>query len=149
MAVKKRVIKKPWFKKPSLAVSRRMRRVKSTDTSIEKCMEALIRNQKIKYERQPSITGKPDFKIKDANILIFCDSSFWHGRRFKEISGEAFKKNKDFWVNKLKENRKRDSRINRTLRKDGWKILRFWDNEILKRPEKVIKKLMWGIKENE
>ena len=135
-------INKPWFRKPSLAVSKRMKRVKSANTHLEKRMEALLRNQKIKYERQPSIAGKPDFKIKDANILIFCDSSFWHGRRFKEISGEAFKKNRAFWINKLENNKKRDARVNRILRREGWSVLRFWDTDILKKPLKVKNKLI-------
>ena len=139
-------IKKPWFRKPSFVVSKRMKRVKSSDTQMEKAMESLLRGQKIKYEKQPSLLGRPDFKIKKTNLLIFCDSSFWHGRRTKEITGEAFKKNKDFWVTKLTENKKRDARINRTLKKEGWCVLRFWDTDILKTPEKVTKRLLKEIR---
>ncbi len=146
MSVKTTKNKKPWFRKPSLAVSRRMKRVKSSNTRIEKRMEALLKNQEIRYERQPSLTGKPDFRIKDANILVFCDSSFWHGRRKKEVKGEAFKKNRDFWVNKLRENKNRDARINRALRKEGWRALRFWDTDILKFPEKVTARLKRELK---
>jgi len=141
--------KKPWFNKPRLEVSKRMRLVRSTNTGLEKTMEALLKSRGIKYVRQPLLFGRPDFRIKNSNVLIFCDSSFWHGRREKEIKGEAFKKNKDFWVNKLLENRKRDVRINRVLRKDGWRVLRFWDTDILRSPEKVIKKLTTEIKKND
>ncbi len=142
-------IKKPWFRKPNLETSERMRRVRSCGTKLEKIMEVLLRNQKIKHEKQPSLTGKPDFRVKNTNVLIFCDSSFWHGRRKRELKGEAFKKNRDFWVNKLLENKKRDARINNALRKEGWKVLRFWDTDILKSPAKVIKRLSREIKENE
>lgn len=138
--------KKPWFKKPSRMVSERMKRVRSIGTRLESAMESLLKERKIKYVRQPSLFGKPDFRIKNTNVLIFCDSSFWHGRRMKEVSGEAFKKNKDFWVNKLRENKKRDAKITRILRKDGWKVLRFWDVDILKKPDKIIKKLSLEIK---
>lgn len=141
--------KKPWFKKPSSATSRRMRLVRSANTKLEKTMESLLKAQGIKYQKQPPLLGRPDFAIKNTNILMFCDSSFWHGRRIKEITGEAFKKNKDFWVNKLVENKKRDAIINKTLRKDGWRVLRFWDTDVLKHPEKIIKKLALEIKENE
>ena len=112
-------------------------------------MEDLLKEQKMKYERQVDLPGCPDFKIVGTNVLIFCDSSFWHGRRAREIKGEAFKKNKEFWVNKLRENRRRDARINRILRKEGWHVLRFWDTDILKFPEKVIKKLLRELKKNE
>lgn len=141
--------KKPWFRKPSIEVSNRMKCVKSKDTSIEKSMEILLKSQEIGYEKQPSIAGNPDFKIRDGNVLIFCDSSFWHGRRTKEVTGEAFKKNKRYWVNKLLENRKRDARINRALRKEGWKVLRFWDTDIFKYPEKIIKRLRLEIQKND
>ena len=94
------------------------------------------------------MSGHPDFRIKEANVLVFCDSSFWHGRREKEIKGEAFKKNKEFWMNKLTENKKRDARINRALRKEGWCVLRFWDTDIFKFPEKVIKRLLKEIGKN-
>jgi len=141
--------KKPWFRKPSLAVSERMRRVRSSNTRMEKAMENLLKEQKIKYEKQVNLLGRPDFKIVGTNILVFCDSSFWHGRRKKEIKGEAFKKNKEFWVNKLRENRRRDTRINRILRKEGWRVLRFWDTDVLKFPGKVIKKLLRELKKNE
>ncbi len=139
-------VKKPWFKKPSPKASERMKRVKSIGTRLEQAMESLLKERKVKYEKQPNLRGKPDFRIKKSNVLIFCDSSFWHGRRMREITGEAFKKNKEFWVNKLMENKKRDARINRALRKEGWKVLRFWDTEILKNPNGIIKKLNLKIK---
>jgi len=123
-----------------------MKRVKSIGTRLEQAMESLLKERKVKYEKQPNLRGKPDFRIKKSNVLIFCDSSFWHGRRMREITGEAFKKNKEFWVNKLMENKKRDARINRALRKEGWKVLRFWDTEILKNPNGIIKKLNLKIK---
>jgi len=141
-----RKTKKPWFKKPSLAVSKRMKLVKSANTKLEKAMEALLRAEGIKCQKQPPLLGRPDFRIKNTKILIFCDSAFWHGRRKKEITGEAFKKNKEFWVNKLRENKKRDARINETLRKDGWRVLRFWDTDVLKFPGKVAKRLKREIK---
>lgn len=142
MTTKTKKIGNSWFEKPSLAVSKRMKKVKSFNTKMEKAMEGLLKGRKIKYEKQPFLLGHPDFKIKKTNLLIFCDSSFWHGRREKEVKGEAFKKNKEFWVNKLRENRKRDARVNRTLRKEGWRVLRFWDTDISKFPEKVTKKLL-------
>jgi len=118
-----------------------MKKVKSTDTNLEKTMEKTLRSLHIKYEKQPDLEGCPDFRIKGTNILIFCDSSFWHGKREKEITGEAFKKNREFWKKKLIENRKRDTQNNRALRRSGWSVQRFWDTDILKKPDKVINRL--------
>lgn len=143
-----RKAERPWFEKPSKEVSKRMSRIRSFDTGLEKSMESLLKNQKIKYEKQPPLPGRPDFRISGTKILIFCDSSFWHGRRKNELNGSAFKKNEEFWRTKLSENRKRDIRTNRTLRKLGWRVLRFLDTQISKSPEKVTKKLIEEIEKN-
>lgn len=140
--------KRPRFEKPSRKVSERMSRVRSFNTGLEKSMESLLKDQNIKYDRQPRLPGRPDFRISGTKILIFCDSSFWHGRRKNEVSGNAFKKNTEFWTRKLLENRKRDRRTNRALRKLGWHVLRFWDTDILKSPGKVKKKFLEEIEKN-
>lgn len=118
-----------------------MRRVKSKGTSIEKNFSRLLRANSIRYQSHPSIFGRPDFRIKSTNVLVFCDSSFWHGRNQKEISGKAFKTNRNFWVKKLKYNKARDKRTNHILRRQGWTVLRFWDDDIMKHPSFVISKL--------
>lgn len=141
--------KKAWFKKPSQKVSERMKRVRSFGTGLEAAMANLMKEVNIKYEKQPSLQGRPDFRIKGTNLLIFCDSSFWHGRREKELEGKAFRKNKDFWTSKLIENRRRDARTNRLLKKEGWQVLRFWDTDVQKSPGKVIRKLERMIEKNE
>lgn len=127
----------PPFKKPSKQVSERMRRVRSRDTRLEKSMERILRGIGLRYEKQPDIRGHPDFRIKATNVLIFCDSSFWHGRRRKELTGKAFARNRRFWTKKLLENKRRDQRTNRVLHRQGWSVQRFWDTDILKRPDKV------------
>ncbi|MCK4224961.1 MAG: DUF559 domain-containing protein [candidate division Zixibacteria bacterium] len=118
-----------------------MKKVKSRGTSLEKEMERMLRSLRIRYERQPNLLGKPDFRIRGTNVVIFCDSSFWHGRREKEVSGKAFKRNRALWVEKLTKNRERDERNNRALRRAGWSVWRFWDTDILKHPNKVKKRL--------
>ena len=136
------------FEKPSKEVSERMNKVKSDGTSLEKGMESTLKSLGIRYQKQPNLQGHPDFRISGTNVLIFCDSSFWHGKREKEITGEAFKKNREFWREKLTENRKRDNRNNRALRKSEWSVQRFWDTDILKRPDKVRNRLRRIINES-
>ena len=129
------------FKKPTPKTSRRMKKVKGRGTRLEKIFASLLRRSGIKYQSQPKLFGKPDFRIKNTKVLIFCDSSFWHGRRKKEITGEAFRVNKSFWREKLLYNKNKDKRVNRVLRRQGWTVVRFWDDEILKHPDRVLKKL--------
>jgi len=77
-----------------------------------------------------NIIGKPDFLWKDKKVAVFCDSSFWHGYRRMTTQRHRFKSNKKFWVKKILRNMERDREVNRLLRKQGWKVLRFWDFQI-------------------
>jgi len=118
-----------------------MKKVESTGTKLEKMFTLLLRRNRIRYQSQPKLLGRPDFRIKKTKILIFCDSSFWHGRKQSELTGKAFKKNVAFWRKKLLYNKNRDRKITTELTNRGWIVLRFWDDQILKRPDFVIKKI--------
>jgi DNA (cytosine-5)-methyltransferase 1 len=125
--------------KPSKRISDRMRKVRSRDTGIEKSMECLLKQIYVKFEKQPKMIGHPDFILRNEQIAIFCDSSFWHGRTSKK---QHFKRNQLFWERKIQENRRRDRKNNRTLSKLGWTVLRFWDEDILKKPSFVARKIL-------
>lgn len=127
------------IEKPSKEVSDRMRKVRSKDTVIEKSTERLLKQLYLQYEKQPKMLGHPDFILPDQKIAIFCDSSFWHGRTTKK---QFFKRNQSFWEHKIQENKKRDRKTNRDLRRLGWKVLRFWDDDILKRPMFIARKIL-------
>ena len=137
---RKRMIR-PVFEGLTAQISERMKKVKSKNTKLELAMKSHLEEISIPYEQHPKLHGNPDFRISNTNLLIFCDSSFWHGRREKDLKGNSFRKNKAFWVAKLLYNKRRDQRINRTLRKQGWSVWRFWDTDVLKRPEYVKKRL--------
>ena len=114
-----------------------MSRVKSSGTTIEKTMEGILKDLKLKYEFQPRLYGHPDFRITGTRILIFCDGSFWHGRRKGDVVGTSFSKNREFWVEKITTNKRRDLHTTRNLRREGWLVLRFWDDEIEKQSNSI------------
>ncbi len=129
------------FRSNSPLTSERMRKVKSSGTKIEERMEKILNEIGIPYVKQPKLSGHPDFGLMEKRVLIFCDSSFWHGRNPDDLSGKNFRRNKDLWVEKLTKTKARDKKVNKELRGQGYKVLRFWDDEILKSPEKVKKKI--------
>jgi DNA mismatch endonuclease (patch repair protein) len=49
--------------------------------------------------------------------------------------------NIEFWQKKLQRNRERDQKVNRELKKVGWRIVRVWQHE-LKDPTRVAQKLV-------
>ena len=129
-------------------ISYKMSRVRAKNTGIEKRLVSALRKNGLRgYRRNVrEVLGTPDFCWKAKKIAVFCDSSFWHGYDWKNQI-KTIKTRKKFWVDKIETNIDRDKRINRKLRKEGWKILRFWDFDINKDVDRCIAKIK-GLFEN-
>ena len=118
--------------KTQAQISYNMSQVRSSGSKIERMLGAALWREGFRYRKQyTKISGRPDFVLVALKIAIFCDSSFWHGRGWPEAAN-AIKTNKVFWVNKIEYNINRDREVNGLLTNLGWKVLRFWDDEILK-----------------
>lgn len=118
-----------------------MSKIRSKGTKIELKMKTALEENKIDFEYQPKLFGKPDFLIKP-NIVIFCDSSFWHGRHWSKLRTQL----SGYWLAHIEKNRKRDNAVNKMLRSEGYVILRFWDTQINADIEKCISKVKQAIK---
>jgi G:T-mismatch repair DNA endonuclease (very short patch repair protein) len=70
---------------------------------------------------------RPDFVFRKERVAVFVDGDFWHGnpRKFR-----LPKSNLSYWGKKFLSNRARDKRINRSLRKAGWIVLRVWQTSL-------------------
>ncbi len=113
-----------------------MSRIRSKDTKIEKAMASLLRKNKIHYRRYPRLFGSPDFVI-EKKVLLFCDGDFWHGYQYDKKK----KPQKKFWREKIERNMKRDRKVSRTLRSDGWFVIRIWEHDIEKRPAACLRRI--------
>ncbi|MCL2887749.1 MAG: very short patch repair endonuclease [Elusimicrobia bacterium] len=118
-----------------------MQAVKSDGTGIELALGKALREKGYRYRKNcKNITGKPDFVLRKYNLIIFCDSEFWHGKDWKKTVARIGT-HKKYWHQKIENNIKRDKKVNRLLKKDGWKVLRFWGTQIIKETDKCIKKI--------
>jgi DNA mismatch endonuclease (patch repair protein) len=120
-----------------------MSRIRSTNTKIDLKMKKLLEENRIKFEMYPKMFGNPDFVLKNKKIIIFCDGDFWHGYKYNEKK----KLSKKYWRDKIETNMKRDRRITRKLRRDGWSVLRFWEHDIEKRTDVCINRILRKIRE--
>lgn len=86
------------------------------------------------------LTGSPDFIFPKYKIAIFTDGCFWHGCPKCYIRPKT---NIKFWAKKISDNINRDRLVNKLLRKQGWKVLRFWEHQIKKKSSEsyIIKKI--------
>ena len=114
-----------------------MSRIRGTNTKIDLKMKKMLGSMKYKYEMYPKMFGNPDFVLSRKRIVIFCDGDFWHGYRYYEKKRLA----KKFWRDKIERNMRRDVVVSRKLRRGGWSVLRCWEHDINKNPEKCMKKI--------
>lgn len=116
-----------------------MSKVRSKETKLELQFKELIKGRRFRYQQK--IKGNPDFASKKNKIAIFIDSCFWHKcpKHFRQPNS-----NKKYWIPKIKRNVERAKEVNKQLKEDGWKVIRFWEHEIKKNPERCIKR----VKEN-
>jgi DNA mismatch endonuclease (patch repair protein) len=117
--------------------SRIMASIKSENTSIERKLAEYLTRAGIGFQKHPKLPGRPDFLIEDSKLLVYCDGDFWHGYDYKKRRHKLPK----FWRKKIETNMKRDNRIRAKLRRSGWKVIRLWEHEINKSPEKYIDKI--------
>ena len=115
-----------------------MSRIRSTNTGIDLKMEHILDVLRYKHEMYPKMYGNPDFVLRRKKIAIFCDGDFWHG--FNYLAKK--KPPQKYWRQKIKTNMKRDKKISRKLRTEGWSVLRFWEHDINKDQEKCIRKIL-------
>ena len=101
----------------------RSRGNKDTELALAK----LFRRHRITgWRRNQKVFGKPDFAFRRERLAVFVDGCFWHGcpRHYKIPAG-----NRAFWKTKFASNKARDRRVNRELRKLGWRVVRIWEHE--------------------
>jgi len=114
-----------------------MSRIRGTNTKIDLMMKKMLTEIGRQFEMYPKMHGNPDFIIRRKKVVIFCDGDFWHGYKY----GEKKKPAKKFWRDKIELNMKRDQRVSRKLRRDGWSVLRFWEHDIEKRSEVCMRRI--------
>jgi len=116
-----------------------MSRIRGRNTSPEiKLRKALyevgLRGYRVHYK----ISGKPDVVFLKKKIAIFIDGDFWHGYLWKKQKRIP---PKEYWQQKIEKNITRDKEYTKQLKKEGWKVLRFWEHEIKKNPHRAINKI--------
>ena len=116
-----------------------MSAVKSKNTVPERLLGRAMWRLGLRYRKHGKIIGRPDFVFSKVKIAVFCDGDFWHGNNWRnrglknrkqELAGYS-----SFWVDKITKNVERDKVVNRTLRRQGWLVLRFWETRIRRSTE--------------
>ena len=86
---------------------------------------------------------RPDFVFSKHRLAVFVDGCFWHGCPYH---GRRPRENIAFWEQKFAANRLRDRTVTRSLRQNGWTVLRIWEHELTSNPERCVQKISTALK---
>ena len=81
---------------------------------------------------------RPDFIFRQARLAVFVDGCFWHGCPRHATQPKT---NAAFWQRKFSMNKQRDVRVTRTLRRDGWRVIRIWECSLARNPETCVERI--------
>ena len=86
------------------------------------------RGLRFRVDRAPlsGLRSRADIVFGSARVAIYVDGCFWHSC---PEHGTRPKSNAEWWEQKLKRNQERDAEIDRTLRENGWEVVRVWEHE--------------------
>jgi len=91
------------------------------------------------WRRRQPMPGRPDFVWPKARVAVFVDGCFWHGHDCGR--NVTPKTNARAWREKIQRNHARDRRVDRTLRRGGWSVIRIWECVLPRDPERCIARI--------
>ena len=117
--------------------SKRMSLIKGKWTKQEKKMHNFLKGRKIKHCMHPPLPENPDILVGE-KTAIFLNGCFWHKcpKCYKEPQSR-----KEYWIQKIEQNVKRDRRKTRLLREAGYKVVNIWEHDMLKNFERCFKRV--------
>jgi len=118
-----------------------MRAVHSEGTKPEMIIRRMVHRLGYRYRLHVrSLPGAPDLVFSSRRKVIFVHGCFWH--RHNCPNGRSMPASRtSYWQPKLENNKRRDIRNRRALRKFGWAILVIWECQ-LRDCEKLEQRIM-------
>ncbi len=108
----------------ALTRSEIMSRIRSKNTKPEVLLRRALREAGLAGYRLHWGPYHIDVAWPGLRVAVFVDGAFWHWK-----SGKLPKTNRPFWRKKFRRNVERAEEANRSLRRDGWIVVRYWDTD--------------------
>ena len=119
-----------------------MSRIRGFDTTPEIAVRGALKQRGLHFRKNVmSLPGRPDIVFPGDRLVVFVDGDFWHGYRFPQWEHKL----KDFWKEKIRQNRQRDQKNFRKLHKMGWRVIRVWEHEVKHDLESCIHRIISAI----
>jgi len=107
-----------------------MSRIKCIDTNPEKLVRSTLHRGGFRFRLHArGLPGCPDIVLPGLRTVVFVHGCYWHRHRGC-ANCTTPTRNRDFWVEKLEGNAKRDERNISDLRVAGWTVYVVWECEV-------------------
>jgi DNA mismatch endonuclease (patch repair protein) len=107
-----------------------MQAVRSENTQPEMVVRRLVHGMGFRFRlHRKDLPGKPDLVFPRLRKVVFVHGCFWHGHDCARGS-RVPKKNRDYWIKKVKRNQERDRETLAALRTFGWKTTVLWECQL-------------------
>lgn len=111
--------------------SKIMAAIHSKGTKPELIVRRFLWKRGFRYRlNHPRLPGHPDIVLRKYRTCIFVNGCFWHGHNCKEF--RAPKKNQEYWLKKIDNNKRRDHEEQEKLAKMGWHCITIWECSLKK-----------------
>jgi len=105
-----------------------MSRIRGYDTGPELLIRSMLHRLGYRFRlHRKDLPGTPDLVFPVRRTAVFVHGCFWHGHDCSR--GRLPSSNVPFWERKIGKNKQRDDRVQKVLRKQGWKVLVVWQCE--------------------
>ena len=107
-----------------------MSRIKGKNTKPELIVRSFLFSTGYRYRlHAKNLPGKPDIVLKKYKTIIFVNGCFWHGHtncKYAQIP----KTRTNYWTTKISNNKRKDIKAAKSLRKLGWNIITIWECQL-------------------
>jgi DNA mismatch endonuclease, patch repair protein len=117
------------LKPPSPEVAQRMRAQRRRDTAPELALRRALWARGLRYRVDFKAVGtrrRVDIAFTRRRVAVFVDGCFWH---LCPMHSTIPKSNREWWIDKLESNERRDRYTDQVLEDNGWIVVRVWEHE--------------------
>jgi len=122
-----------------------MRKVRSAHTAPEVAFRKALWARGRRYRLHASaLPGKPDLVFPRRKTAVFIDGNYWHGGQFERRGFAALEdqlegvSRRDYWIEKIRGNMRRDAANTAKLFALGWRPIRFWESSLKRNTDSCI-----------
>lgn len=109
--------------------SERMSRIRGRDTKPEILVRRYLHSSGLRFRlHKAGLPGRPDIVLAKYRSIVLVHGCFWHAHACQK--GRIPATRAEFWRAKFEQNKRRDERNVRALRKAGWQVFTVWECEL-------------------